>query len=257
MTHRFWVAAEQLDGEIVHFSDEQAHQLRSVLRLRAGAEVFVFDGRSRVDRRVELTDAAHGRVMGEVPQAPEPRTRLSVYPALLQRDKFELVLQKLTEVGAQHITPVVTRRSLVREAPDERRYARWRAILREAAEQSGRGVLPELLPARPLAEALTSLYAQPQPDALSARDEALEPEACAIFAYEGERELTLRDALRERPTRVALFVGPEGGYTSEEVACARRAGAQVVTLGPRVLRAETAVLVASALVLSELGDLSW
>jgi 16S rRNA (uracil1498-N3)-methyltransferase len=245
MTHRFWVAAEQLDGEVVHFSDEQAHQLRSVLRLRPGAEVLVFDGLSRIDRRVALTDLSHGRITGEITQAPEPRTHLRVYPALLQRDKFELVLQKLTEVGATCIAPVVTGRSLVREAPDERRYARWRVILREAAEQSGRGVVPELLAARPLADALGALWT-PQGR-----------EGCALFAYEGEREHALRDALRERPTRVALFVGPEGGYTTEEVACARRAGARVVTLGRRVLRAETAALVASALVLYELGDLSW
>jgi 16S rRNA (uracil1498-N3)-methyltransferase len=239
MTHRFWVATEQLDGEVVRFSDAQAHQLRSVLRLRAGAEVLVFDGYSRIDRRVALTNLSQGRVVGEEAQTPEPRTRLNVYPALLQRDKFELVLQKLTEVGVSGVTPVVTERSLVREAPDERRYARWRGILREAAEQSGRGVVPELLPARPLADALSGLA------------------GCAVFSYEGERESALRDALGGRPARVALFVGPEGGYSADEVAGARRAGARVVTLGPRVLRAETAALVASALVLYELGDLSW
>jgi 16S rRNA (uracil1498-N3)-methyltransferase len=239
MTHRFWVAAEQLDGEVVHFREDQAHQLRSVLRLRAGAEVLVFDGRGQVDCRVELTDFAHGRVVGEVAQAPEPRTRLSVYPALLQRDKFELVLQKLTELGASCITPVATERSLVREAPDERRYARWRAILREAAEQSGRGVVPELRPTRSLVDALSDVN------------------GCAVLAFEGERERTLRDALRGRPTHVALFVGPEGGYTADEVDRARGLKASVVTLGPRVLRAETAALVASALVLYELGDLSW
>ncbi len=239
MTHRFWVAAEQVEGEVVHFNAEQAHQLRSVLRLRAGAEVLVFDGQSRVDRVVALTDSSAGRVIGDAPQVPEPRTWLSVFPALLQRDKFELVLQKLTEVGATCITPVLTERSLVREAPDERRYQRWRAILREAAEQSGRGVVPELLPTRPLTDALSGL------------------EHCALFAYEGDREHALRDTLRGKPTRVALFVGPEGGYSPAELAGAERAGAHVVTLGPRVLRAETAALVASAVVLYELGDLSW
>jgi 16S rRNA (uracil1498-N3)-methyltransferase len=239
VTHRFWVAADQLDGEQVRFTDAQAHQLRGVLRLRVGAQVRVFDGCSRFDRVVELVDVASGRIVGEVAQAPEPRTCLSVYPALLQRDKFEVVLQKLTELGAAAIRPVLTERSLVREPPDERRSVRWRAILREAAEQSGRGVVPDLLPPLPLADALRA------------------GENLVVLAYEGERQCVLRDALRGQPTRVALFVGPEGGYTEAEVERARGVGARVVTLGPRVLRAETAALVASALVLYELGDLSW
>jgi len=240
MTHRFWVAADQLQGDEVRFTDEQAHQLRAVLRLRAGAEVRVFDGVAPVDRVVELQpNLDTGLIVGEAAQAPEPRVRLVVHPALLQRDKFEMVLQKLTEIGAAAIGPVITARSLVREAPDEGRYARWRAILREAAEQSGRGAVPELLPAVPLTVALA--HAQGR----------------IVMAYEGERCRRLRDALEDRPRQVALFVGPEGGFTPEEVACARSARASVVTLGPRMLRAETAALLAAGLVLHELGDLSW
>jgi 16S rRNA (uracil1498-N3)-methyltransferase len=210
-----------------------------VLRLRAGDQVRVFDGVTLVDRVVELTAPAVGQIVGEASQAPEPRTRLNVYPALLQRDKFEVVLQKLTEVGAASITPVLTARSLVREAPDERRYARWQAIVREAAEQSGRGVSPRVLPTRTLAAALKNA------------------EGRLVVAFEGERQQQLRDALQGRPACVALFVGPEGGYALEEVEAAHQAGACSVTLGPRVLRSETASPLAAALVLYELGDLSW
>jgi 16S rRNA (uracil1498-N3)-methyltransferase len=239
MTHRFWVAGEQLSGERVRFSPEQAHQMRNVLRLRTGQHVRVFDGVEMADHVVELTEAATGRVVGNVAQAPEPRTRVSVYLALLQRDKFEVVLQKLTEIGAGSITPVITARSLVREVPDARRYARWLAILREAAEQCGRGVVPELLPAEPLSIALQR------------------GEGRVLMAFEGERQHELRDALRGRPPVVSVFVGPEGGYTSDEVDCARRLGAEIVALGPRVLRTETASPLLAALVLYELGDLSW
>jgi 16S rRNA (uracil1498-N3)-methyltransferase len=240
MTHRFWVAGEQLEGEQVRFTESQAHQIRSVLRLRAGDQVRVFDGVTLADRVVQLTeDTATGRTIGKAPQAPEPRTCLTVYPALLQRDKFEVVLQKLTEVGVASITPIVSVRSLVRRAPDDSRYSRWRMILREAAEQCGRGVVPELLPTQPLSAALQCASGR------------------VVMPYEAERQLALRDALRGEPQDVALFVGPEGGYTLEEVDCARQSGAQVVSLGPRVLRAETAAVVAAALVLYERGDLSW
>jgi 16S rRNA (uracil1498-N3)-methyltransferase len=239
MRHRFFVEAGRMRGDEVQFSDDQARQIRSVLRLRAGDQVRVFDGVRPTDEVVELSGAERGRVVGTCAQAPEPRTRLIVYPALLQRDKFEPVLQKLTEIGASAIVPVVTARSLVRDTPDDRRLARWRSILREAAEQCGRGRVPELLAGQSLLEAIGGAQGR------------------LIMAYEGERRNHLRSALSGAPDRVALFVGPEGGFAAEEAECARRAGALLVTLGPRVLRTETASLVLAALVLYELGDLSW
>jgi 16S rRNA (uracil1498-N3)-methyltransferase len=239
MTHRFFVSPDQLGADEVTFVAAQAHQIRSVLRLRAGDQVRVFDGLALEDRVVELLDASRGRVIGTAPRAPEPRTRLTVYPALLQRDKFESVLQKLTEVGVAAIAPVITSHCLVRSAPDDARLARWTAILRESTEQSGRGVVPMLLPTVGFAEAIASA------------------QGTRVVAYERERRRSLRDALASRPECVALFVGPEGGFTSEEIECARQAGAELVTVGPRVLRAETASPVLAALVLYEQDDLSW
>jgi 16S rRNA (uracil1498-N3)-methyltransferase len=238
--HRFFVSSDQLQGDAVNFSPEQWHQLHTVLRLRVGDCVGVFDGVEPVDRRVELVGPATGRVVDEQPQAPEPRTRLVAYPSLLQRDKFELVLQKLTEVGAAAIVPVLSARSLVRQPPDEGRQARWRAILREAAEQSRRGVVPELLPALDFARAV----------------ERAMGEGTVVMAYEEERRRSLHAALDGAQPTVSIFVGPEGGYEPAEAAAAERAGAQLVTLGPRVLRTETASPLLAALVLYELGDLS-
>jgi 16S rRNA (uracil1498-N3)-methyltransferase len=237
-THRFFVTPDQLDRDIVRFSPAQAHQLRSVLRLRPSGVVRVFDGLTPADRLVELVRPGEGRIVGTRRQPAEPRTSLVMYPALLQRDKFEPVLQKLTELGAAAIAPVITARSLVREPPDQRRLERWRAILCEAAEQCGRGVVPTLLPAQMFSTAIDSA------------------EGAVIVAYERERHRQLRDALRRSPRTVAMFVGPEGGFAPEEAACAERAGAHLVTLGPRVLRTETASPVLAALVLYELGDLS-
>jgi len=130
--HRFFVSGDQVHGDAVTFSSEQWHQLHTVLRLRIGECVGVFDGVEPVDRRVELVGPSTGRIVAAQPQPPEPRTRLVVYPSLLQRDKFELVLQKLTEVGAAAIAPVLSARALVRQPPDAGRQARWRA------QESGR-----------------------------------------------------------------------------------------------------------------------
>ena len=127
----------------------------------------------------------------------------------------------------------------MRSTLDERRISRWTAIIREAAEQCGRGLIPILLPTRHLADAFHHA------------------EGTRLVACEQERHLNLADALAQRPECVSLFVGPEGGFTPDEIDCARRSGAQVITLGPRVLRAETASPLLTALVLYELGDLSW
>jgi len=238
--HRFFVSGDQVHGDAVTFSSEQWHQLHTVLRLRIGECVGVFDGVEPVDRRVELVGPATGRIVDAQPQPPEPRTRLVVYPSLLQRDKFELVLQKLTEVGAAAIVPVLSARALVRQPPDAGRQARWRAILREAAEQCRRGVVPELRPALDFGQAI----------------EQATGEGTVIMAYEEERRRSLRAALEGVQDTVSIFVGPEGGYTAEEAAAARQAGAELITLGPRILRTETASPLLAALVLYELGDLS-
>ena len=240
MMHRFFVTVEHMQAGEVCFAEAQVHQMRSVLRLRAGDQVQVFDGTSEHDLVVELgAGLGRGRVVGQQAQAPEPHTRLVVYPALLQRDKFESVLQKLTEVGVAAIVPVVTVRTLVRDAPDDRRLQRWGAILREAAEQCGRGVVPRLLATSSFSDAVANA------------------EGARLVAYEAERHVDLRSVLASRPSSVSVFVGPEGGFAPEEIAAARDARADVVTLGPRVLRTETASPVLAALVLYELGDLSW
>jgi 16S rRNA (uracil1498-N3)-methyltransferase len=234
--HRFFVASEQVQGDAVNFTDDQAHQIRNVLRLRAGDTVRVFDGTAAVDRVVELIPPASGRVVDAVAQAPEPTIRVVAYPALLQRDKFESVLQKLTELGVGAVVPVLTARSLVREPPDEHRLARWRSILREAAEQSGRGIVPELVAALPFSAAIARAVA----------------EGTVLMACESEHERTLREGLRGAQRTVSVFVGPEGGYTPEEAAAAEQLGVQLITLGPRILRTETASPVLAALVLYEL-----
>ncbi len=236
--HRF-LTTERHDDE-VEFSPEQAKQIRRVLRLRPGDRVCAFDGVTPIDLVVELTEDGTGRIVDRCSQAPEPRTQLTAYPALLQRDKFESVLQKLTEVGVGSIVPVLTARGLVREPPDAGRLERWRTIVREATEQSGRGRVPLLQAAAPFKRAIGEATRK----------------GTAIVAYEEEHHGTINDALGNAGEQVAIFVGPEGGYTHEEAEAARKAGAKLVTLGPRILRTETASPVLSALVLYERGDLS-
>ena len=244
--HRFFITPAQRRGQIVRFDDVQAHQMRRVLRLRPGERVLALDGQG-LQYEVTLEEVSNGRVTGlVVAQAAatgEPRVRLTLFQSLLQRDKFEWVLQKGTEIGVAAFVPVITRRSLVRDADDvgANKLERWRRIIKEAAEQSGRGALPRLVGPIPF--------------------EAAAPEALGhdrtLIAWEGEPQQTIRDVLggRRDVESVALFIGPEGGFEAAEVEEATSYGAVAVTLGRRILRTETAAVVGAALVLYELGEM--
>lgn len=242
--HRFFISPNQLYGARVRFADDQAHQMRRVLRLRPGDRVTALDGLGNEYDVVleEVTNArVIGRADGKAEATGEPAARLTLYQSLLRREKFEWVLQKGTELGVSAFVPVITRRSLVRDAEDvtPEKLTRWQRIIREAAEQSGRGLLPELRPALTFGDAVQAARAAGR----------------ALIAYEGHAPHTIRDALQSAPRSVALFVGPEGGYEPEEVDEAVAAGAVAVTLGRRILRTETAAVVGAALILHELGEM--
>jgi 16S rRNA (uracil1498-N3)-methyltransferase len=248
--HRFFIPSEWINGQQVTLVEDVAHQVRNVLRMRAGDRLIVLDD-SGWEREVELSRVTPNVVIGYVAEerlaAGEPRTKISLYQGVLKAQKFEWVLQKGTELGLVEFVPVVCERSVVGDLEDvDRKLGRWGRIIREAAEQSGRGRLPVLRPAM--------LFAQ-------GCQRAMRSGGLALVPWEGEKEISLKAALaasgsgEDRPFSISLFIGPEGGLTPEEVQAARRYQAQPVSLGPRILRAETAGLVAASAILYELGDL--
>ncbi len=236
------------DGAVVVLSGEESRHLRDVLRLRAGDEAFVFDGEGRefacVVRGVGGRAAAL-EVRGRVPSpSPESPLELTLAVALLKGEKFDLVVQKATELGAARVVPVETRRSDVRlrdERDASKRVERWRRLALEAAKQSGRARVPSVDP--PWAFE-TFATADPGMDFLRVM--------FAERAGVGLNELPRRDS---PPSDVAALVGPEGGWEDEEIELARSHGWQVVTLGGRTLRAETAAATACALLQHLFGDL--
>jgi 16S rRNA (uracil1498-N3)-methyltransferase len=257
---RFVVTAGTLaDGAEIELDTDHAHQARDVLRLAVGDPLTLLDGLGG-EWPATLSVVTRARVTARVgarrASAAEPRTRVVLYQGLLKGAKLELVLQKGTELGVAAFVPVASARAVA--SGDElggAKRARWQRILVEATEQCGRARVPELRPPQTLAQALASLPA----------------DGLALMPWEEEHTLSLRAALlrgRERWQRsgagqhddagapeIALFIGPEGGFGRDEVAMARAHGVLPVTLGPRILRAETAALVAAALALEACGDL--
>ena len=244
-TNRFFVPASSFEGELVRLSREQAHQVHQVLRLGPGDTIVVLDDRG-AEYEVTLTAVsskeAVGRVVSTRPAAGEPKVQLTLFQSLLIREKFEWVLQKATEVGVAQIVPVLTARGLVRTKQiEENKLDRWHRILAEAAEQAHRGRIPRIEPVTPFADVFSRFVGFDR-----------------VLIAAPTETVSLHEALqgigRQEPS-IALLIGPEGGFTDEEVALARNKGALAVGLGPRVLRTETAAIVASALILYELGEM--
>jgi 16S rRNA (uracil1498-N3)-methyltransferase len=241
---RFYVRPEAVVGDRVIFDAEESRHLARVLRLGPGALITAVDGLGHA-LTVKLTRVgtrvAEGDILGRDALATESPLDLTLVQSLPKGDKLELIIRMATELGVSRVVPVLSARGIAR-ADDERqagRLVRWRRVAREAAKQSGRSVIPEVARPLPLREWLTQL---PAPGLLVCLwEEARTPAA-----------MVLPDGPVERAT---LVVGPEGGFTEEEVLGLQSAGAIVAGLGSRILRTETAGPIGIALLQSRYGDL--
>lgn len=239
--HRFFIPPEDIHTEQVFLRGQVARQVARVLRLKTGAECVVLDnhGSQYMVSLDEINpDLCTGRILN-MSAAEEPDVRLLMMLCLTQREKFEWMLQKCTEVGAAAFLPVISQRSLVQdEAEVRRKYDRWEGILREAAEQSGRGAIPALHPV---------LHFE------SVVKQAVNEYPLRIIPWEAEKKTGLKAVLKEEESKqVAVLIGPEGGFAEEEVGLAISSGFRPVTLGRRILRMETAAVVSAALIMQEL-----
>jgi len=246
--HRFFVDAEARTGRDVLLTGEQAHQIARVLKLRVGEEVVLIAtgqiGESAVECRVRLQSveakAVHGIVTATRAVLPEATCAVMLCVAPLKGERFDWLIQKATELGVAAIQPVLTARTIRRtRGEDSGALTRWRRIATEAAEQSGRGIVPALLaPASLLTVAVRG------------------PVMIAHEGTTGHAAPSLTAILAPDTTAVSLFIGPEGGFGEDEVtAVVAHYGATVVSLGPRVLRAETAAITATTLALVATGGM--
>lgn len=226
--------------------EDQAAIALAAWQARPGAIITVLDPLQQYYRARLVTAASGG--FAAVPFQPvsrpaESRLALEVYQALPHKERFELVLQKLTELGVARIVPFTSVRSATLAGRDagQKKSHRWPEVVLRAARQCRRAMLPELDRCRTWNEALA----------------LTQPAELKLLLYEGEAAVTLGPVLaRGRINRIALMVGPEGGFAPEEVAAAKACGFLPIGLGPRILRTETAAIVATVILQYALGDLS-
>ncbi|MBV9849610.1 MAG: 16S rRNA (uracil(1498)-N(3))-methyltransferase [Armatimonadetes bacterium] len=236
---RFFVRPDQIDGGRVTLDADDAHHLRTVLLARPGDLIAILDGTGREWPAVLETVGkarAEARLGEPFEPSTEPQTQITVAQALPKMaEKMEQVLQRGTEIGVSHFWAYQSERSLTHLSGERhaKRLARWQSIVKTAAEQAHRAVLPTVCAEGSLRDVLAAV---PDFD-------------LALLAHPDAHLPTLRETLSDSPRiggrgAILVIIGPESGFTDTEVA--RAAGAQAISLGPRILRTETAAMVMAA-----------
>lgn len=245
---RLFVFEKLAVGDEIVIAGEEAHHIIRVLRLGPGHSVSISDGKSveslGVISDIDIRDTKIKIRILDQNKSKETKPFITLLQALPKGEKFDWIIQKSTELGVSKIIPVITQRTIVNILPSklERRMERWNKIAIEAAKQSLRMDIPQI-------------------GELSTFDASLrevEKHHLSIIPWEQEKELSIRKALKSidgTVTKVAVFIGPEGGFSPEEVKKAKEMGAVSVSLGPRILRTETAAIAVCSILMYELGGM--
>lgn len=248
---RFFVEEKDIKENQVTIKGDEARHIVQVLRLKGRDKIKVFTGKGK-EYLTEIIQASKKEVIGKILKESkldtEPPIEITLVQGLPKSDKMDLIVQKATELGVKRIIPVITQRTIIRSDKEKAkvRRTRWQRIALEAAKQSSRAIIPEVREAIPFIQALDNLNR----------------ESLNLIPWEEETSTRLKEVLKHHtshiphPTsHITVFIGPEGGFTPEEVRAAKKKGAIPVSLGPRLLRTETAGLVTLAMILYELGDM--
>ena len=256
---RFYAPASAFNSnlESVTLAADEARHLRDVLRLKTGDDVYVFDGAGKefhCSVEESRRDTAQLKVISEVsPARSESPLELTLAVALLKGEKFDLVVQKATELGVTRVIPVLTKLADIRlrdESGVAKRVARWQRIALEAAKQSGRAVVPRIDEPISYESFLKNAEVEFQDMAHKSRL------PCLMFSErDGYSLVAATETFPAATSHLTALVGSEGGWTDEELSAARQAGWTIVTLGGRTLRAETAAIAIAALLQYLYGDL--
>lgn len=243
--NRIYIPPEYIGDSEITFPAEQGHRVKSVLRLKVGDAVVVFDGLGK-EYQVTLVDVKKKIIRASIESMTEinrdAKLEITLVQGLPKSEKMDYIVQKTTELGVKRIIPVITARVVLQLTPRKAqiREERWRKIAISATEQSGRTIIPKI-------------------DSVSTFEKGLvESKSCdlRLFFWEEERNISLKSVLNKinQLASVAVIIGPEGGFTKEEAALAKQTEATSVSLGSRLLRTETVPIAALSILLYQFTE---
>ena len=237
--HRFFLPPDSFTKSSINLPADTARQISRVLRLDIGDEIIVLDNK-RYEYLCEIEtlnkDSATAKIISQTKNLNEPRVNITMALSLTQRDKFEWMLQKCTELGAAAFIPVQTSRTLIQDMQKiHNKLPRWRKIVQEAAEQSARGLVPDIHDPITLQNLITTIDKK---------------NTLPMIPWEDEEDKSIKDIFEQEKNalfeNILILIGPEGGFSIEEVQKAENGGFRSITLGRRILRMETAAVAALA-----------
>ncbi len=245
---KFFVTREDIQGPLIVVRKD-VHHIVNVLRKEVGDQLILCDGLGN-DYTCQIVDISPGedqlvaKIMDMNRSVSEPEVVITLYQSLPKGDKMELILQKGVELGISRFVPFYSERSLIHldEKRGQQKVDRWQKITEAAAKQCARGLIPEVEPIHSYKQVL---------------DEITEYDL-AVLCYEHERAVSLKTLLtrqKQVPKKISIYIGPEGGFADKEVEDLIGAGASVCSLGPRILRTETAGFTAASLILYQYGQM--
>jgi 16S rRNA (uracil1498-N3)-methyltransferase len=242
--HRFFVAPEKIQGQVAIIDKEEARHIQRVLRLKAGDKVILFDGSGYEYQALLLEEGTDGLAAQIIERSNQEQMPVSLclVQGIAKGDKMDNIIQKASEIGVAEIYPLDSERTVVRLQGDNsvKKLKRWQHIAREACKQCRRNLIPEIKPVVGMEDLLEEIG-----------------EAPALLFYEKEENNRLRQVLSNIKAevlakgRLFLIIGPEGGFSETEVERVLKQGVKTASLGARILRTETAGLVASAIIMYE------
>ncbi len=238
----FFVERDNFLQECIEISGDEANHMVKVLRMKEGDSLTLFDGEGNcADGEIEKIDGktVFVKVLERYASETEPKLKITLFQGIPKNPKMDLIIQKATELGVTRIVPVNTKR-IVAKIDKEAKIERLQKIAYEAAKQCGRAYVPSVT----------------APVSFDKAIEMMKECDAAIIPYECEKDGKLADCIPQGIETFGIIIGPEGGFDEVEVKKAESAGVKRVTLGKRILRTETAGLIASALALYIAGDMN-
>lgn len=242
--HRFFVNSNQIENNTIKIIGKDIKHIKDVLRLNPKDKIeIVSNEHIYVSEILSFnSNCIVANIIEDFPGKNEAPIDIILYQGIAKGDKMDYIIQKAVEVGVKEFYPIIMNRTIVKfkdKRKEENRLKRWQSISEEAAKQSKRDILPRVNNIMDFNQMI----------------DILKGEKNIIVPYEEEKALGLKEVLKNNKDKIHIIIGPEGGYEKYEIEALKEIGGQIVTLGPRILRTETAGLVVSSIVLYEFGGL--